>query len=224
MLIAPTEPDALKRLGKVSLSPERRGVDVCWAAHNRWWGMQRKELKDFLASIEDGRLEKEIAQMKGDGGFDGVVLPIVVIEGKVRWTNEGEMMQRYGRTWDRSGFNGLLLSMAHLGVHVMWTDNLAATVQLVSQYATWTRRSNHTFGQRRASPAPNAWGQTSNRDWALHLMQSFPGIGPGVAGNIIDEFDGVPMKWTCTEAELRKVKGLGKERVKTLMEAFNGNR
>jgi len=65
MLVAPTEPMTLKALGTVSLVPEDYGSDFLWASPVFGLvGVQRKEASDFVASVMDGRLDKELAQMK----------------------------------------------------------------------------------------------------------------------------------------------------------------
>jgi hypothetical protein len=68
------------------------------------------------------------------------------------------------------------------------------------------------------------WGKRieAGRDFAIFLLQSFPGIGAGVAGNIYDHFGYLPMTWRVTEKELAEVPGVGKGRAKTLWGALNG--
>ena len=67
MLISPTEPPELKALGKLSLLTEKHGADVLIMPHASWEGMlgvQRKELKDLLASMSDGRFGEQMMKLK----------------------------------------------------------------------------------------------------------------------------------------------------------------
>ena len=71
-------------------------------------------------------------------------------------------------------------------------------------------------------PKPTTlWGSRSDRDWGIHVIQSFDGIGPGVAGAIFDRF-GLPIQWTVTKADLESVPGVGKKRASKMWETLNG--
>lgn len=207
-------------LGRLSWLPEHRGVDVCWVAGGLWYGVQRKEVKDFLASIVDGRLAKEVAQMQGGGGLDGVVCPTIILEGIVRWTDEGEMMQQYGQRWTIGQWEGLMWSLMAQGVHIISSANVQVTVRKVKGYEVWSRKRKHQALAMRPGPS-NAWGTKESRDWQVHLLQGFPGIGSGTAGMILDHFGSVPLRWNVTEKEMLQVKGLGKVRVRQMMGALD---
>ena len=77
LLVAPTEPPQLKKLGKVSSVPESYGLDYMFITHNSLIsGVQRKQFPgDFTSSLNDGRLGKEIVQMGPLGDRDWETLP-----------------------------------------------------------------------------------------------------------------------------------------------------
>lgn len=223
IFVAPTErhPAMVKLADKTSMLPETYGCDVIWRAHNQWWGVQRKEIKDFIASILDGRLAKELGQMKGH-----LALPIVCIEGKLQWTHSGELMNTgsYGQKISRQQYHGMLFSLMHEGCHVMFTDNTQDTAELCRDLAAWSQKETHHSLTRRPGPDQAVmWGKASNLDWAKHLLQGFPGIGPQVAEDIIKHFGKVPLQWTVTIPELLKVPGVGKVRAKALIETFDNH-
>ena len=213
-VLAPTErhPAMIGLLGKdgeggtVSMLPENKGCDVAWYVNGTWWGVQRKEIADFIASVQDGRLAREIAQMKA------AELPImvVVIEGRVQFTNDGFLMlgQRQTRV-TKSQYNSMQWSLMDLGVHVSFTDSAYGTAEYIGGLARWSMKKTHNSMMRRPGPvAP--WGKVLNEDWALHLLQSFDGLGLDRARAVLKHFGGVPLDWTVTEAELRQVPGIGK--------------
>ena len=217
IFVAPSEhhPAMVKLADRISNLPEQYGCDVIWRAHGEWWGVQRKEVSDFFSSIQDGRLSKEIGQMQGH-----LSLPIVCIEGKLSWTLSGELCGNgYGQTITKRAYHGMVFSLAHKGVTVMFTPDTNSTAELIKDLAVWSQKEDHTTFDRRPGPV-SPWGKASNQDWALHLLQGFPGIGPVVAGDIIRHFGRVPLSWDVTEKELLAIKGIGKERIKTLLEAF----
>lgn len=219
VFVAPTERHpAIKKLGtKISTLPEQYGCDILWRAQHQWWGVQRKEIKDFIASIVDGRLAKELGQMRGH-----VALPLVVIEGRLRWSTDDVLIEnRYGQTINRQQFNGMLFSITAEGANVFFTEDTEHTAQLTKHLILWSQKESHNTMQRRPGPQQaSAWGKASNHDWARHLLQGFPGIGNGVADAIIKHFGRVPLTWDVTVSELIKVPGVGKVRARQLLEAL----
>lgn len=219
IFVAPTERDPyIKALAsKVSNLPERYGCDIIWRAQDQWWGIQRKEVKDFFASVQDGRLAVELAQMRGH-----LAIPLVVIEGRLNWSSDDILMHStYGQTITRQSFHGMLFSITYEGANVFFTDNTRHTAGMVRHLAAWSCKENHNSMRRRPGAASGSmWGKATNEDWARHLLQGFPGIGPEVASNIIRYFGRVPLRWDCEPSDLVRIPGIGKTRAKTLIEAF----
>jgi len=214
ILVSPTEPEKIKQLGKVSPVPEQYGADVLFPTHGQLAGVQRKTFDDLLASLFDGRLGKEVTQMKRLG------IAVLVIEGRPRWTLDGELMDD-NRRFTRNQLRSLLWSVAigH-GVAVEWTDSLDDTVSAIANLRAWAAKKKHLSVARRPGPS-GPWGKATTRDWALHFLQGFNNIGPELAERIIDHFHGVPLTWTVTEKQLMRVPGIGKKRAKDLYEIFN---
>lgn len=209
--VAPTEPPKLKRIATtISLLPERYGCDVVWWGKHEGvdalWGIQRKELKDFIASIGDGRLSREIAQMRAGG----IPIPIIFIEGKVQFDTQGNLMwNSWGQEFTRSQFKGMLWSIMAEGAHIDYTKDISETTELVQLYATWSMKMKHTSIMRRPGPV-GLWGKADNIDFAVHLLQGFDVLGSERAKAVIKHFGGVPLTWTVTEKQLMEVPGVGK--------------
>lgn len=214
MLISPTEPALLKDIGRVSSTPEQYGVDFLWPSHAGLVGVQRKEIKDLIASLRDGRLAKEMGQW---GRLDIVIL---IVEGRMQWSTEGYLLST--RQFTKTQLLGVLFSVQMTGAWCLQTETMGDTALYVKSLETWLSKDRH--GSLRTRPkAQGSWGAADNREWGIHLLQSFSGIGNGVAGNIYDYFGGVPLKWTCTEGELMDVKGVGRLRAMKMMEALDGS-
>lgn len=220
IFVAPTERDQhiTALANKVSNLPEQYGCDIIWRAQNQWWGIQRKEVKDFFASVSDGRLGRELAQMRGN-----LAIPLVIIEGRMNWSSDDILMHStFGQTITRQMFHGMLFSITYEGANVFFTDSTKHTAGLVRHLATWsTKESHHSMRRRPGATSGSMWGKATNRDWARHLLQGFPGIGPTVADSIIEHFGRVPLRWDCEPADLVRVAGIGKTRAKALIEAFD---
>jgi ERCC4-type nuclease len=217
IFVSPTEPEALKAMGKVGWLPEKFGCDVLWMHGGSRYGVQRKEWTDLLDSTDDGRLGKEVGQMASAS-----VRGVLVIEGSVRWTSEGQIVTGYGRPWTREQWFGVQLGVQLEGVWVVHTASLADTIAFVREFNLWTKKQSH--GSLAARPGPKGlWGtKATDRDWAKHLLTGFPGIGPGVADRIYEHFGRAPLKWDCEKEDLEAVKGLSPKKVASIWGSLNG--
>jgi ERCC4-type nuclease len=215
ILISPTEPAELRELGITSAIPEEYGADFLWGCPAGLVGVQRKTVTDLLASLQDGRLAREMGQL---GAVD---VPVLLVEGRPRWTVEGMMLAVAFR---REAWAGLLLSVqfAH-GIAVVATDDLRDTAFWLGAAVEWFGKSEHRSLRTRPKPT-DSWGDYTREAFETQLLQSFPGVGAELAGRIVKQFGGVPLRWTVGERELRKVKGIGPERARAMLEALSSIR
>ena len=208
-LVAPTEPVELRRLGPTSGVPERHGCDVVWrTAAGALAGVQRKTLSDLWASLRDGRLAREVAAM---GGLSWAVL---LLEGRLRWSASGTLATGQAPL-TRDQLRGIVLSTQRRGIAVLHADDLDDTIAAIAHVRRWHDKRRHSALDAR--PAPPAPGE---RAWGVHLLQSFPLVGPTVAGNVVDHFGGVPLAWTTSVEELATVPGIGGKRAAALWHAL----
>lgn len=199
-----------------SLITEQRGVDFLWRERGQWWGVQRKELADLLASMTDGRLAKEVGQM-----HDSVTAPVVVIERHPRWTADGSLVDDQWRTeFTYKAWCGLIMSLHAGGIGVIQTQGIGETVDTVGALIAWSAKPSHTSTSSRPGPSGNSWGKASSRDWSVHMLQGLPGVGAGVAAAVVDHFGRVPIAWTVDESELLAVPGVGPGRAKKMIAAL----
>lgn len=174
-------------------------------------GVQRKEVKDLVNSLHNGLLAKELAKM------NALDLRILLIEGNWRWNTNGTSSAVNG--WSKMQLRGVIFSMQSQGFWTLLTDSREDTIESVSQLRKYLDKNNHSLIRSRPK-ATNSWGKATNRDWGIHLLQSFDGVAVGTAESIYDHFEGVPLCWTVTKEEMREVKGVGPKRAESLMEAI----
>jgi ERCC4-type nuclease len=183
-------------------------------ARGRWHGIQRKELKDLLASLQDGRLSRELMMMKRCGEAK------LLIEGRPHWTQDGELvLNQWSQRFTISQMRGLIWSVQSQGVGTLHTTGLQDTIETVRGYERWLLKDKHHSLLRRPGPV-SVWGRPENRDYAMHLVQGIPGVGPELAGRIVDKF-GVPFGWKVSEEDLLLVPGIGKKKARMLMRALD---
>lgn len=214
MLISPTEPPMLKKLGRSSPLPETHGVDILFASNGQWIGIQRKEMNDLIASVMDGRLQREVAMMQCR-----LAVAMVIIEGQPQWTTEGQYIDKGGyRQWTVAQHRGVLWSLRQKGIWVDATKSLADTCDTVEMFERWVGKSKHRGLEHRPGPVA-MWGKVDNRDYACHLVMGLPGVGPELADRIVEEY-GVPFRWKITVEDLEKVKGIGKVKARSIWEGL----
>lgn len=224
-VVAPTERDPHiaglvlsadgEHVGEVSMLPERYGCDVFWRARGEWWGVQRKEIKDFIASIQDGRLAREVAMMKP------LPIAVVVIEGRIKWSTDGVLMVgNWSTSVTRAQYEGMIMSLMSKQVHVVHTQDTRDTARWTRQFAQWSTKARHASLDRRPGPV-SPWGHISDEDWAVHFLQGIDGLGSEKARAVVKHFGKVPIAWEVTEQELMAVKGIGKVLARKMLNALS---
>lgn len=208
---------------KSSGIPESRGVDYVWEHNDTWHGVQRKELSDFLASLQDGRLAKEIGQMRAS-----ITMPMLVIEesaGQPQWAHPHELD---GGTW--AGYTGrpitwaalqkILLTIRAQGIGIAATSGPRQTAQWIVAMRDWSMKETHSIKGR---PTPkDDWGNATNRDWQMHLLTALDGIGPKTANAILDHLGESPIKVTVDEQTLCQIPGIGAVTARRIIHSING--
>lgn len=215
MLISPTEPQPIRDLGKSSILTEKYGADILMLVKNIRVGVQRKLFPDdLLASLADGRLYDQVRKM------NQLHHAVLILEGHGQWTTDGILMSKY--TFTQTQLHGLELSLAfEFGIQVFQTRDMRETIDLLTNMERWLHKPAHTSLLRRPGPSKDSWGQKTARLNGIHLLQSFPGVGPTIAARIYDHFGRVPLAWE-EGVDFTEVPGVGKEKAKSLKEALSG--
>lgn len=214
MLVSPAEPERLRAIGTVSSRPEKYGADFMFFAHKQWIGIQRKEISDLIASLADGRLSREVAQMQS------LDQRILIVEGSVRFSNDGEMMDRpFGQKLTEKQWKGLLWSVRAKDIWVDYTTDIDNTIDWLTWFESWFKRDKHNSLDRRPGPV-SLWGNPTNSDYQRHLVMGLPGVGPELADRIVKLF-GVPFGWRISYEDLLTIDGIGPKKAKSIYEALN---
>ena len=217
MLISPTEPQRLRDLGTTSSQPEKHGADFLILGKTYRIGVQRKQFPgDLLSSLADGRLYSQLPYLSE------LEQAVVIVEGFGKWTEDGELIgsmdfQRFTLAQMYGLFNTI---MFEFGIPVYQMKNIDATEDYLIALEGWASKTKHSSLKSRPGPSGDSWG-TSDRHFAQHILQGFPGVGPELAARMIDHFDRVPLEWTATVEELMEVPGIGKKKAMTIHSALD---
>jgi len=154
--------------------------------------VERKTLKDFVVSIIDGRLFKQmlcLANSKSEG--------VLILEGTV------SDMVEIGMT--REAMQGALITVSLiLGIPILRSKDPSETAKLIV-YIGRQIESMAMGGVQRHGYRPK-----NKRKRQLFILQGLPGIGPGRAGRLLDRFGSVEAAISASSSELQSVDGIGK--------------
>lgn len=221
-LLSPTEHNLRKILEQESLPYrnsslcEANGVDVIVKSTRGLVGYQRKTIPDLKASLIDGRLFRELAQLKTS---PIVTYPFVVIEHNPRtFTTSGTFSTT---DFPISTYTSVITKIQLVGVHVLNSSSTKDTIRIIQDSSFYLSSANATT-LRRAGPDRNTWGKRTNSDYLAYFLQSFPGVGPKLAGSIVSYFNGsLPLVWVVDESELTNIPGIGPSLAHKLHSFFN---
>lgn len=224
VLISSTESATFRALGRSTTRPEDFGVDAMWCARRQTFGVQRKALKDLIASVDDGRLAKEALQM---ASLDHAFLILETGErggGAPREMPGGQLagLGKFGRPWTGPQLRGVLYGLSVRGIHVLTTRDEAETISRVVELEAWSRKARHESAKGRGSVPADVFGKRGNREYGVWLMCALPGVGVETAGKIWDRFGGVPVRMAegVGLEELMSVPGVGRVTASRVLAVF----
>ena len=203
MLVSPAEPRQLRELGNTSSQPERWGADfLLYSKTVGMVGVQRKEINDLVASIDDDRLAREIPLLQR------LDMAIILIEGRLEWTDDGHLFTSGASSrFTRAQYQGILWSLSLSGLTVGCTTSTTETIEYLLLFSRWLTKSRHTGLLRRTQKAGrDEYGIRTTRAQQIFTLQSFDGVGYERARAIVDFYGGLPLAWT---AKLDDVPGIG---------------
>lgn len=216
-LIAPTEPESLRAIGTTTFVTEKHGCDIIGVSSTAIVGFQRKTPDDLLASLADGRLAKQVAQIHSSNILTHAIL---VIEGAFQWTTDGMLLSSYNVGFQKNHLTNLLIQIQISGILLATTDGLSDTISTMSGLMNSLSKQHHDSLSRRPKQLLTSWGTKNSSAFAEHILQSFDGIGPSTAHAIFTHFARIPLTWTVSEDELRQVPGVGKILARNLRKAL----
>jgi DNA excision repair protein ERCC-4 len=216
-LVSPTEHDLIKLFppttAHTSPLPERHGCDVIAITPLGLVGFQRKTLPDLSASLEDGRLYKEVAQLNASANVSYAYL---ILESRLLRTVDGALADS---PITLHTLRSVIAKLSVFNMCVLYsesTDDTVACIDSVSRYLA----SGRAGLLKRPKQSTNQWGKHTSEDFSRFVLQSFPNIGPHLASAIYAHFGRVPIAWTVTAEELAETPGIGRRRAEKLIAAL----
>ena len=161
-------------------------------------GIERKTLTDFLNSIIDKRIITQLISLKEN--FD---IPLLVIE--------GEQNIYKIRNFHPNSIRGMLSAIAiDLQIPTLYTKNekdTASYIETIAKRIESKRKDISLLKKRKPLELT---------ELQEYIIESFPGIGPTIAKNMLKKFKTVKNIVNAEEKELLEVEKLGKKKVKEI--------
>lgn len=160
--------------------------------------VERKTARDFVLSIIDSRLFTQVARLKQYTGGS-----LLLIEGNPYRTEISMAVE---------AIRGALLSVtACWQMPVVFSRSISESVEILRIIAAQKKERDDDMVLQRGGYRPK---RLKNRQ--LYVLQGLPGVGPKLAGRLLDCFRSVEGVMNASAAELTAVEGVGPGRAETI--------
>lgn len=160
--------------------------------------VERKVSGDFLQSIVDGRLFRQIEQMRK------YEKPLIIIEGNHIMDNN--------RNIHPNAVRGAIASIAtSLSVPIIWTRSQLETAEMLLTIA-----KREQLGKKSELAIRTKRRVRSSAELQEFIISGLPGISNKTARKLLDHFATPERVFSASESELMKVEGIGKVMAKRI--------
>ena len=161
--------------------------------------VERKDARDFVSSVMDGRLFAQMKSMKSR-----YPQQLLVVEGEVNFAS-----------LSRQNFFGVLASVVlDFNIPVIFLKTPHDTADFL---ATAYKRA---IKEKRPAPIRHEKPGSSTEDMQLFIVESLPGVSAVLARRLLEHFGSVRNLFTATKDELMEVKGVGEKIAEGIIKIF----
>jgi len=166
-------------------------------------GVERKSVDDFLGSLIEGKLFRQISNLR-----DEYSRPVLILEGE-------NLLAK--RNISHNAIFGSLSSInVDFGVPVITTKDASETADLLKVMAKREQRDDKKTFAIREEKTP-----MSLREQQQFVIEGFPNISSVIAKRLLDHFGSIRDIVNASEDELMEVKGVGKNISSEILEILN---
>jgi len=166
-------------------------------------GVERKDVDDFLNSLIDGKLFKQVGRLR-----DAYSRPVLILEGENLLTK---------RNINHNAIFGSFVSIiVDFGVPIISTKNALETADLMYVMAKREQRVDKKEVAVRGDKKP-----MSVMERQQFIVEGLPNVSSVIAKRLLDHFGSVKDIVNATEAELREVNGVGRNIASDILEILS---
>lgn len=159
--------------------------------------IERKTYKDFLSSISDKRLFTQLKEMKKYPNH------FLIIEG---------FDFTYKSNIHPNAIRGIILSITtDYKIPIIYTENSEDTAKFLILTAKRYEKQKPPSSIRQTKTYMNSIQQKQ------FILEGFPGIGPTIAKNLLEEFETLNNIFQATEKELAKTKSFDENKIRKFL-------
>ena len=168
-------------------------------------GVERKNVDDFLESLIDGKLFKQMAQLR-----DAYSRPVLILEGDNLLTK---------RNINHNAIFGSLASITvDFGIPILSTKDARETADLLNVIAKREQREDKKEVAVRGEKT-----QMSLRERQQFIVEGLPNVSAVIAKRLLAHFSSIKDIANATEEELQEVQGVGKNIASEITKLLNAN-
>lgn len=168
-------------------------------------GVERKNVDDFLNSLIDGKLFKQMARLR-----DAYSRPVLILEGENLLTT---------RNINHNAIFGSLASISvDFGIPVLTTKDASETADLLKVIAQREQKE-----EKKAVAVRGEKTQMSLRERQQFIIEGLPNVSAVIAKRLLSHFGSIKDIANATEEELMEVKGVGKNIANEIIRLLNAD-
>ena len=206
-LIVPNEPRNIKLLLH-DLIECPQGYDICLFTNIGKVGIERKKIpSDLIASIEDGRLGREILAMREE-----CKVMIILLHGVMRYNENGTLRlgRRTSYRWNEKGIRNIRRTLEFVeGCYIETARNDKELVNVVNEIQDYLNEKDH-FSTKGRLPIKSDWIKSTYYERVRYWMDGLPGVGARGAILLTDRFLTPMSLFQATIEEIDEVPHIGK--------------
>lgn len=197
--------NVVRNLAIKGTSVEPQQLDVGDYVLSSRIGVERKNVDDFLESLIEGKLFKQVAQLR-----DAYSRPVLILEGENLFTK---------RNINHNAIFGSLASITvDFGIPILTTKDAFETADLLNVIAKREQRDDKKDVAVRGDKT-----QMSIRERQQFIIEGLPNISAVIAKRLLSHFGSIKDITNTTEEELMDVKGVGKQIATDIIKLLNAN-
>jgi ERCC4-type nuclease len=213
ILISPSEPAELRQTLKATTSPlcEKLGCDILAPTAKGLLGIQRKEVSDFIASLEDGRLARELPLL-----VNGVTLPVLLLEGQFNFNADNHL--HFGNQvlrFTRQGIHNLVRAVSYCnGVSVEYSISFSETPVIIRELIDFVNKEHKSLLKR--PKVQSAWVKPTANEQLGYFYQGMPSIGVVLSQSLMKTYPCPADLVNASFSDLQALPQIGKVRAEKI--------
>jgi len=172
IIITSNEPREIKNaFGDLAIEIPLEGFDILLYTQRGKIPIERKHIPDdLLASVTDGRLQRELAAMRQVSKF-----PILLCHGRFTYSTDGTLvMGRRRQNWTKKGIRNLCRTIRYVeGIDIEWADTVEDMVETVQEIEKYFNQTHHLSLKIRPGIHTN-WLVPSRSEKIQYFYQGLP--------------------------------------------------